>query len=393
MIYNAQPGDTDQIAAFETATTIRFTRFGGASFGPGPGCNFLANDSNTIDCVKDGVTSVVLNLGDGDDVASINPSLKIPVIFNGADGRDGLFGGGGIDIFDGGPGDDNVISRDDRAEQVTCGDGHDTAISDDSDARGSCEEVQGDADGDGVRHPVDCDDTNPNIHPGAVDVPENGIDEDCSGVDAVDLDRDGDGSPRPQDCDDTVAAVHPGATEVIGNAVDENCDGRIEPYPPLTGSLQATWKPNGKGTRNVTLLAKGFPASAQIVITCHGSTRVPEAGRRPHQRERQAGQPARQAGQANVPEAGADRGPGLAGAADRSRAAVQHRHARAAGRRVPLPAAWGRGRPVLMRAPRRKPTTRWPARWGGRPHAAPTPSRCAPRRVSVPANGPRSRAS
>jgi hypothetical protein len=276
VIYNAQPGDTDQIAAFETATTIRFTRFGGASFGPGPGCNFLANDSNTIDCVKDGVTSVVLNLGDGDDVASINPSLKIPVIFNGADGRDGLFGGGGIDIFDGGAGDDNVISRDDRPEQVTCGTGHDTAISDDADARGSCEEVQGDADGDGVRHPVDCDDTNPNIHPGAVDVPDNGIDEDCSGLDAVDLDRDGDGSPRPQDCDDTVAAVHPGATEEIGNTVDENCDGRIEPYPPLTGSVQATWKPSGKGTRNVTLLAKGFPASAQIVITCHGSSACPK---------------------------------------------------------------------------------------------------------------------
>jgi hypothetical protein len=276
VIYTAAPGDIDQIAAFETATTIRFTRFGGASFGPGPGCNFLDNDSNTIDCVKTGVTSVVLDLGDGDDVASINPSLKIPVIFNGADGRDGLFGGGGIDIFDGGPGDDNIISRDDRAEQVNCGTGHDTAISDDADTRGSCEEVQGDADGDGVRYPADCDDTNPGIHPGATDVPDNGVDEDCSGVDAVDLDRDGDGSPRPQDCDDTVAAVHPGATEAIGNAVDENCDGRIEPYPPLTGSLQATWKPSGKGTTNVTLLAKGFPASARIVITCRGTASCPK---------------------------------------------------------------------------------------------------------------------
>ena len=68
---------------------------------------------------------MVLDLGDGDDVASIDPSLKIPVIFNGADGRDGLFGGGGTDIFDGGAGDDNIISRDDRAEQVTCGVGRD----------------------------------------------------------------------------------------------------------------------------------------------------------------------------------------------------------------------------------------------------------------------------
>ena len=106
------------------------------------------------------------------------------MIFNGGGGNDGLFGGGGIDIFDGGPGDDNIVSRDGRAEQVDCGDGHDTAISDDADTRSSCEEIEGDADGDGVRRPADCDDTNPAIHPGATDVPDDGIDQDCYGVDA-----------------------------------------------------------------------------------------------------------------------------------------------------------------------------------------------------------------
>ena len=41
-----------------------------------------------------------------------------------------------------------------------------------------------DCDGDGSRADVDCDDANPAIHPGSVDVPGNHIDEDCSGTDA-----------------------------------------------------------------------------------------------------------------------------------------------------------------------------------------------------------------
>jgi hypothetical protein len=275
--YAATPGDVDQIAAFATPTTIRFTRFGGAGVGPGQNCSSVGGDPNTIDCPKAGVSSVILNLGDQDDVASVSPDLNLAFILDGGSGRDGLFGGGGLDIFAGGPGDDNIVSRDGRGEQVDCGDGNDTAISDDADARVSCEQVEGDADGDGVRVPADCNDTSPVTHPGATDVPDNFVDEDCSGADATVTDRDGDGSPASVDCDDLDAKVRPGAAEKLGNRVDENCDGLVAPFPPLTGSVQSKWTGAGAGTRNLVLVAKRFPHGTRVTLRCRGARACPRA--------------------------------------------------------------------------------------------------------------------
>jgi hypothetical protein len=269
IIYTPEGGSgVDQITGFQTATSLRFTRFGSTGLGANEGC-VLVND--TVDCPKDGITRIVLDLGGGNDVATVSPTITIPVSFDGGSGNDGLFGGGGVDSFEGGSGNDNIFARDGKAESVDCGSGDDVAISDDGDRRISCEQNEGDADGDGARVPADCNDANPGIRPGVVDVLENGVDEDCSGADAPNLDRDGDGVPRPQDCNDTLATIKPGLREIPGNAVDENCDTQIEPLRPLSGTVTGAWVPAGARTRNVSLVAKGFPARTVIRVRCTGT--------------------------------------------------------------------------------------------------------------------------
>ena len=269
LVYSADQGTVDQISGFDTGTSFRFTRFGIAAIQDGPGCTLIGDD--TVDCPKGGgISLVVLSLGDLDDVAAISSNVTVPVRFDGGAGNDGLFGGGGTDEFLGGDGNDNVVSRDGRGEQVNCGTGRDTAISDDADTRTSCEEIEGDADGDGVRRPADCDDTNPGIRPGAADTPDDRVDQDCSGVDATNLDIDGDGTPRPQDCDDGNPAIRPGAREIVGNLVDENCDTRAVAFLGLGGVLRNVWVPQGQRTVNRTLTAREFPRGTRIEVRCVG---------------------------------------------------------------------------------------------------------------------------
>jgi hypothetical protein len=105
---------------------------------------------------------------------------------SGGDGADTLTGNGGADTLLGDAGPDTINARDGVADDVNCGPGADTAVVDPLDTVTSCETVRlPDADADGVTAPQDCNDQNPAIHPGAVDVPGDGVDQDCTGADTA----------------------------------------------------------------------------------------------------------------------------------------------------------------------------------------------------------------
>ena len=91
---------------------------------------------------------------------------------------------------------------------------------------------------------LDCDDNAKGTNPGAIDLPADGIDQDCDGADSFYWfrDQDGDGfgdfnqqqyaevQPdgyvfNPMDCDDGSAAVNPEQPEVVDDGIDQNCDG------------------------------------------------------------------------------------------------------------------------------------------------------------------------
>ncbi len=73
----------------------------------------------------------------------------------------------------------------------------------------------------------DCDDADPSANPGGTEVPYDGIDQDCLGGDMVDVDGDGYVATEAggDDCDDTQGLIRPQAPDSVGDGIDQNCDG------------------------------------------------------------------------------------------------------------------------------------------------------------------------
>ena len=140
--------------------------------------------------------------------------------------------------------DDGVDQNCDGVDTITC------YVDGDGDSVGGSATVlapDGDcADPGEAAVPGDCDDNSASVYPGAPEAPDDGIDQDCNGTDAVTCfqDADGDGfgsgltvlgtdgdctdpgeSTQSSDCDDTLASVNPGGAEVVGDGIDQDCNG------------------------------------------------------------------------------------------------------------------------------------------------------------------------
>lgn len=85
-----------------------------------------------------------------------------------------------------------------------------------------------DNDNDGYTQSVDCDDNNPFINPGMIEIADN-IDNNCNRIVDENLlfDADNDGYSIPDDCNDNDNTIFPGATEVL-DGKDNNCNGSID---------------------------------------------------------------------------------------------------------------------------------------------------------------------
>ena len=101
----------------------------------------------------------------------------------------------------------------------------------------------------------DCNDSNAAIKPGATEIPYDGTDQNCDGVDLVDVDGDGYVGKQAggNDCNDANASINPGAKEVYGNGIDDDCN----PNTAETVLVNIDIRP-GPGKNNINVKASGM---------------------------------------------------------------------------------------------------------------------------------------
>jgi hypothetical protein len=85
------------------------------------------------------------------------------------------------------------------------------------------------------------------------------------------IDRDGDGFTRfsnPPDCNESDPNVHPGAGEPRGGHVDVDCDGAIDPFLTIRPRVRFFATVAGRFTRLTSLTVSAVPAGATVDVSC-----------------------------------------------------------------------------------------------------------------------------
>jgi hypothetical protein len=90
-------------------------------------------------------------------------------------------------------------------------------------------------------------------------------------------DVDGDGFAGSQfggpDCNDSNAAIHPGALDVPHDGIDQDCTGRDASYPSLGANAVMSVLWYQKYTKVTNLTVSGAPAGADVLLTCSSKKR------------------------------------------------------------------------------------------------------------------------
>ena len=207
------------------ARSIRFTRFGGAGLGGGDPC-IVSPTTRASTARRPASTSVLLNLGDGDDVAAVSPHVTLPVIFNGGAGNDGLFGGGGTTSSTAARATTTSSPATGAASRSTAAPATTPRSATTPTRAAPARRSRATPTATASAAPPTATTPTPGSARAPPTRPTTASTRTAPAPTRPTSTVDGDGSPRPQDCDDSDPRDPPGRARDRRQRVDENCDTR-----------------------------------------------------------------------------------------------------------------------------------------------------------------------